>query len=501
MIAQEPRLSVVAPEKTAHAPNPEQAAVLAKERRLIGQVLFKPTIFVTLGITAAIFLPGPYRWIWEAMERLVARGDVIDDLLVYAELERMGMDKARAVGGPSDLAEMSREVETADNAHFYADSLRAAYGRRKAVEAMEMAIRLSHRGDDPDDIRRHVIAADVALESANGPRYSSAPSRLKGDREKRIAIGKSLQKYRLPFLDDYLRGIAPGDLTLIGASTGVGKTEIAARIAQANAANGKRVYMLALEAQENEIERRIMYNMLAKAVFGDTPDGRPWLDKEARSRMNYMDWSLGFLDDIVGEFEPIIEGKIRQTLPTLNTLYRDRDFDVGDLEKRLGELQGKADLVILDHLHYVDSKDENENRAAKRIMQVIRTANQKTGVPAIVVAHLRKRGTGKSSLIPDLDDFHGSSEITKIATAAVMVSRATDNPNQNDWVANTYISIPKARGPGRCPYVALVGYDIRRNEYGKGYQLGKVSFDGSAVELLDPRDRQKPYPQWAKNAG
>lgn len=488
-----PHLSIVPPAGTMVPANDDSA-----ERGAIGCVFIRSEVMAGMGLKAGHFLNPVHRWIWLAIERATEGGLDIDELVVESELQRMG--KLEAIGGLSYISKLTVEVPTADNAHTYAELVRAAYNRSRAIEELSEGLEAAKRGAESDVILRHVVAAETALDAADGPRYCSAPARLKGNRDKRVAIGKSLQRYHLAFLDDYLRGIAPGDLTLLGASTGIGKTEIAARIAQANAAAGKRVYMLALEAHEDEIEQRIMYNMLARLVFGQTRDGRPYLDQDARERMNYLDWSLGYLDDIVGEYEPIVEGMIKQKLPTLNTLYRDRDFDVSDLAQRLAELQGKADLVILDHLHYVDSKDENENRAAKEIMKTIRAANQKTGVPAIVVAHLRKRGAGKSALIPDLDDFHGSSEITKIATAAVMLSRATDNPNANDWVANTYITIPKARAGGACPYVAMVPYDTRRNEYGRTYMLGKKSFDGTAVDLLDPDDKSNPYPRWAKQA-
>ena len=64
-----------------------------------------------------------------------------------------------------------------------------------------------------------------------------------------------------------------------------------------------------------------------------------------------------------------------------------------------------------------NSDDPNENRAVKNIVKRIRDVSLAIGVPVIVVAHLRKKDRIPRPLAPDLDDFHGASDITKIAIA------------------------------------------------------------------------------------
>ena len=114
-------------------------------------------------------------------------------------------------------------------------------------------------------------------------------------------------------------------------------------------------------------------------------------------------------------------------------------------------------------------------------------------MPVIVVAHLRKKDRVRRQLVPDLDDFHGASDITKIATAAILLSRARDQPSELPWIANTYMQVAKSRMGGQCPYVAMLGYDLRRNNYEAGYMLGRLNLAGDAVEMLSRSD----YPRWA----
>src|SRR5207302_723892 len=86
------------------------------------------------------------------------------------------------------------------------------------------------------------------------------------EREERIEEGERLLTFGVEFLDLMLGGIALFDLILIGAKTNRGKTELATIIATMNAARGKRVHYIALEAEDIEIERRTKYKLLAKLV-------------------------------------------------------------------------------------------------------------------------------------------------------------------------------------------------------------------------------------------
>lgn len=321
----------------------------------------------------------------------------------------------------------------------------------------------------------------------HGARFSSIPSELKVERDHRLAQTKRTLTFGVRFLDVALGGIFPNDLVLIGARSGAGKTALAASIAQMNALAGRRVHYFALEAEPMEIGRRIKFNLLARKIYkhlsGDHDD------------VSYMNWYLGKLEHKCARFEGEVNEQISEKLATLHTFYRSVEFYAEHFEQMVNEIQDSTDLVILDHLHYVDSNEANENKGHKAIVKKIRDVALRIGKPMVVVAHVRKADRGRTQIVPELDDFHGSSDVPKIATKAVMIARARDKNSGDPGLSPTYIYPAKCRFEGaRTHYVGLCNYNIRTGWYDDDYLLGRPSIDGAQWEQVTG----DALPRWAR---
>lgn len=315
--------------------------------------------------------------------------------------------------------------------------------------------------------------------------FSSMPSRLHGELDERTSMAARAIAYHVAFLDDYLRGILPHDLILIGAPTGIGKTDLALSIAASNARRGKHVHYLALEAEPAELERRTKYAMLARLAHARNVYA---------AGMNYSDWLLGRCEEICAPLNDEVDREIKQTLSTLFTFYRGAKFDAQDMAERIVKIHRQTDLIVIDHLHYVDSgDDENENRALGDTVKTIRDISLRIGKPIIVVAHLRKRDMRLKQLIASLDDFHGSSNITKICTQAITIERAHDVEAPKWYYAPTYMAVLKDRRAGAPGLVACVNFDRRLKSYANAYTLGRVT--GSKWEPL----KAMAAPSWARH--
>lgn len=313
--------------------------------------------------------------------------------------------------------------------------------------------------------------------------------RVLEERTQRKVHGSACLSFGVQFLDEALGGIYSNDLILYGAKTGIGKTQLATITAMANAAAGKRVHFFALEAEPNEIERRIKYQVLADCFFKTLRKDFPSL------HLNYMDWHYGKLDESLGHIEPEIESIIQGLYPTLWTFYRQGDFTIQDFEKQFLAIQEQTDLVILDHLHYFDFDDENENRAMKGAVKKIRDLALLTGKPVILIAHLRKTDRKLKQLVPGVDEFHGSSDVTKIATKVVTLAPChEDLATGNRWP--TFARIAKCRVDGsRTRHVGLLGFNADTATYGRNYYLGRLS---PAEDEFQPITQFGDLPHWAK---
>ncbi len=343
------------------------------------------------------------------------------------------------------------------------------------IDALELAARM-------DEIGR---AARDACGSLDG--FEASPERIEGEAEARIAAGSRELNYHHSFLDDVLRAISPHDMILIGADTGAGKTDLVTGIARENARRGKRVFYFALEAEPQEIERRIKFSILSEWA---SQRGVPGVGD-----LTFADWYRGKCEHIVGKLNDEADLFIRDKLAALHTYYRGSKFDYSDLRKLFLAIQDRADLMVVDHLQYVDLDDAtDENRGYKRLVQMVRDLVLGAGKPVILVAHLRKRDTRARRIVPDIEDFHGSSDIIKVCTRAIMLAPARSIPSRNPQIANTFIHVPKDRVGGATGLVALQEYHRGLRSYSRNYKLGRPSPSGTEWEELEPG----AVPRWAK---
>lgn len=315
--------------------------------------------------------------------------------------------------------------------------------------------------------------------------FESMPSRLVGEVGDRLERASRKMRYFVAFLDDYLRGILPNDLVLLGAPSGMGKTDLALNIAASNADAGRYVHYFGLEAEPRELERRTKYSLLVRMLYE--------AKHPQRERMNYADWLLGELEDVCGDFNRAADQRVLERLGRLQTYYRGARFTAADLQKSILAVYKHTALIVVDHLHYIDSDEDDEHRALGETVKTIRDVSLRIGVPILLVAHLRKRDTRSQQLVATLDDFHGSSNITKIATQVIAIERAKGIDSDRWWKSPTFMSVVKDRRLGRCDLVALVDFDTRVKGYAGKYALGRLR--GAEWEQIPIGDR----PTWARH--
>lgn len=340
--------------------------------------------------------------------------------------------------------------------------------------------------DDGTKERLIQLAKNALSESRTKGFASSADRMRDADRERRENL-KHVQPYNVSYLDDELLGVHPHDIVIIMAATGAGKTTLGSILAQRAAEAGKRVRFFALEAYQNEIETRTLYREVCR-VASQNGVWRPYMTQQM-----WIKQGISELDAHTSEAISNLE----KTLQSLETYYRGSRFDRDDIEREFMSCKGKVDMIILDHLHYIDGDGASENSELKKIIQVIRDCGQALKVPVIVIAHVRKKMGGKSGdfWIPQVDDIHGSSDVAKIATTIVAVAPAREEGfiSTDPDVSNTFMAVLKDRIGGDKGYAALMRYDLGSMQYREDYMLCKRLGSGK-VEYV------KKNPAWATHA-
>lgn len=298
---------------------------------------------------------------------------------------------------------------------------------------------------------------------------------------------KKLGNFGVKFLDDALIGVLPSDLILIGAPPGVGKTQFCCNMALSNISKGKRVHYIALEAEQMEIERRLKYQIISRLFFGDP--NRPQLE----SKLSFDRWYLGFFLKELWSYELIAAKEMIEKYQGLFLFYKGEKFGLVDLIEQVTLKSEDTDLIIVDHVHYFDFDDENENRAMKEIAKMVRTLALENKKPIVLVAHLRKKDRGNTELVAGMEEFHGSSDLYKIATKVITFS-AGGYTNAGEF--ETFFRIPKNRLNGAVTrFTGRTFFSAQKGSYEDSYKLGSAEQSKQAgFKELEPFN----YPEWAK---
>lgn len=394
--------------------------------------------------------------------------------------------KARAAFGLEPLLADIRNWQRAVLIDKQVTEMARRYNTGDIQGAIQVIDRLSSRLETLAGVADSLLPSSERVETEKGDRISA---------EDRLRFG-------VTFLDESLGGIAPRDLIVVGARTGSGKTQLITRIASAN--EGKRIALFALEAEMSEIERRAKYHLayaLAQAAGEDIKgvDYDRYISNQAPQLDKHDDRATRLA---------------KKQLAGLRTYYRvSGDFGVDELERKMVSAAKTSDLIILDHLHYVDiDGGKNEHTELAKVIKRIRDIALGYGVPIVVVAHLRKRmGADRSKLVPEIDDIHGASEISKVATSVITfgpveveyASRppwegSKDSPKSAGKVVwPTIFRVGKHRREGsRTRYAGITFFDPAKGHYEGSYALGALRASDSEWLQLSP----ERYPGWARSA-
>lgn len=317
--------------------------------------------------------------------------------------------------------------------------------------------------------------------------FRSAAHVVTEEKALRQGLIENRLSFGIDFLDHALKGITQTDVVLAGAYSGAGKTQFCVNVALANLEQNKRVHFFALEAEYAEIERRLKFSYVANYYFSDP--NRPKLD----CPLSFSSWLMGEVGPNIEPYDEMAEKFCVAAFKNLFTRYKVDDFDVNALAQEFIMIENETDLVILDHVHYLDWDEESDNRAVKKIAKTVRSLALGSRKPVILVSHLRKRDRHNKEIAPGLDEFHGSSDLYKIATKVITIASGGPDP---DGRFITYFRTPKNRIEGGVTrFLARTMFDPKKGTYEKGYRLGWAN--AADFGDIDPAF----WPHWAKRSG
>lgn len=327
---------------------------------------------------------------------------------------------------------------------------------------------------------------------------------LKTERTNRLNFNPSRAcHFGIKCLDDALPYIIPNELVVIGADSGIGKSEMAVQIAKHNAANGKNVYLFYLEGGEEEAIRRMKWIDILGIYYKNY--------KSFGLEMSYAKWVTNnlkspIIDQIEDELPDIYEklyGNRLHIYTRTNQINADAVYNTlmnfWSGEQFNKKIMFNVDLIIIDHLHYFNLEENVRGTEATQITSILKKIKEIPdfhNIPVILFSHLRKKSRDRG--MPDQEDFHGSSNIPKIASTAVIISPSASETSNATNIYPTFFRIVKSRYGIKANYCMRTDFNLNERSYGKDYELYGVDSFGKLTDEPIPKYN---WPKWAKRMG
>ena len=410
---------------------PGEAAMpqdLAAERSVLSAMLLSQDVLQEslIELNERDFYLHANRAIYSAMHDMFDKSLPVDPVSLADYLRSAG--ELERVGGMSYLLELNNNTLSLANWRHHAEMLRRDATLREIIAASARITALAF--DAPEDTKEVVDSAERMILSVTDRDIRSNYSTLEqvmGELYEELAA-QALNPGQLGVLTGFsgidmrLQGLRPGQMVVIGARPGVGKTSFALNLAINAAAKGASVAFFSLEMSKTEIAQRLLSaqaRIPLSAIRGAKIQDNQWPTLlEATNDLSLLDIMI---DDTPGTTVTEVRAKARRML------------------------HGKENgLVILDYLQLV-SPPSGQRRSDSRATEVsdmsrgIKIMAKDLGVPVIALSQLSRQVESRTGKRPQLSDLRESGSIEQDADIVILLDRSMtpeeaerqDRPDEN----------------------------------------------------------------------
>lgn len=386
---------------------------LAAERAVLGAVLADNTLIADVAevVHPDDFASPQHSAIFAAMLKLDGSAKQVDHLTLAEELKVLG--HLAAVGGPAYLMTLDQGVPFTHNAVQYAEIVRDQALRRRLAnvgrEIQEMA------SQDSGDI-------EVVLDESERKLFLLAEKRREGD----LRAVSELMEHTLELLDkmkasssgvtglstgyldldNQLTGLHAGELIILAARPGIGKTSLAMNIATHAALeeDPKAVAIFSLEMPADQLLMRLLASS-ARVDMKKLRGGRlTQNDEEKFQEMAGKLYNAPIYIDDSGGLSP---------------------FDLRAKARRLKQKDPRLSLIVIDYLQLMHQKGKVESRQLEvsEISRGLKQLAKELEVPIIALSQLNRKVEERKGGKPMLSDLRESGSIEQDADVVMFIHR------------------------------------------------------------------------------
>ncbi len=380
------------------------------EQAVLGSIIIKPSSFDHVGgmLTAEDFYHEDHKKIFATLVEMYSTSKTIDPVTLVASLsEKMGREQEKIV---QYIAVISQSVPAVSNIKEYARIVKEKSILRRLIGACEDISEEAYAQDLPvrtvlDSAQQRIFDISNGNETKEFRHIRDILQNVWSDLEILSANKGETKGAKTGFsgLDRVLVEMGRGDLIIVGARPGMGKTSFAMNIATNVAKNtGKSVCIFSLEMPGEQLCSRI----LSSEALVDSHTIRT-------GQLSSDDWNNIAL--------------VVQNLSGCNIYIDDTsEITATEMKSKLRRIQNLG-LVVIDYIGLMKSTSNSDNRATQvgEISRNLKIMAKDLGVPIICCAQLN-RGTEQrtgASKRPGLSDLRESRSIVQHADIVLFLYR------------------------------------------------------------------------------
>jgi replicative DNA helicase len=386
--------------------------VIHAERTILGAILLENSSFYEADQELRVdeFYLDSHRRIYACISRLMARGSSADTTTVPEELR--GTHELETVGGLVWVFGLTEGVPRRFSISSY---VRLVKEKASLRQMRDLGTSLAAVTEEPGRTAENILdSTEAQLLEIRAGRDTTLSQSIAGEMTPLITRmweekNRSSELLGLPSgvapLDTVTRGYQPGEITIIGAKSGVGKTSLLIQSAVANVSEGVPVLLFSLEMTRQQILRRIL-SAVTGVSFPRVRDPR-WASDTDMQRLTQAaatieKWPLHIVDA-----SGITVEKINATA-------------------RLAIRRHGVKLIGVDYVQIVNAPGRDERLRVAAISRGLTRLAKDEQVPVVVLSQLARPDRSNPNRRPTMSDLRESSQLENDAHCIVLAHREWD---------------------------------------------------------------------------
>ena len=379
------------------------------EQSVLGCILISNTVAVELcgKLQDGDFYSPVHQTIFKAMKDLVIKNQPIDYVTLVSELERN--QKLTEIGGINYITSLTNIVPTAANYDHYQQIVQEDSKLRKLIAMGEKIAEMGYKSDSANNIVEYTEKAltDLVTMANNGLVHIAEAVNAVDKKFEAIAKDpEAITGLKTDFyaLDNILNGgLHGGDLVLVAARPGVGKTSLSMNIVTNCALNhDAKCAVFSLEMPREQLAQRALCSVACVDM-----------SKALKGELSSEDWTA-----LWQAKKKIVDSKIYvdDNSMTNPAIIRSECL-------KLQRTKG-LDLVMIDYAQLMSSGDKNNENRQQEVSNITRSLKilaKELNVPIILLSQLSRAVEGRADHRPMLSDLRESGSIEQDADIVMFI--------------------------------------------------------------------------------